>query len=206
MYSNLYDTIGSLPEDTLLFPGHEYTVRNICTVLAIHCTHYALYSLYTVLAIHCTRYTLYALYTVLAIHCTRYTLYSLYTVLTIHCTHYTLYSLYTVLTIHCTHFPLHSLSTALTIHCTLYTVLTFHCTHFPPHSLYASSQVSNLVFANWVEPDNKAVAAKLTWAEGMRRQRRSTVPSTLAEEKTYNPFMRVHVSLLIVQSINSTVY
>jgi hydroxyacylglutathione hydrolase len=82
MYSNLYDTIGALPDETLLYPGHEYTVPN-------------------------------------------------------------------------------------------------------------------LFFATWVEPNNESAAAKLAWAEKMRAQRRSTVPSTLGEEKSYNPFMRVHIPSVI---------
>ena len=36
-----------------------------------------------------------------------------------------------------------------------------------------------------------ALLAKLQWAENRRAQSLFTVPSTLAEEKSYNPFMRV---------------
>jgi hypothetical protein len=35
---------------------------SLCTVLTMHCTHYALYSLCTVLTMHCTYYALYSLY------------------------------------------------------------------------------------------------------------------------------------------------
>lgn len=51
--------------------------------------------------------------------------------------------------------------------------------------------VANLEFARTVEPDNPAIAAKLAWARAERAAGRSTVPSTLGEEKTCNPFMRV---------------
>jgi hydroxyacylglutathione hydrolase len=51
--------------------------------------------------------------------------------------------------------------------------------------------VSNLAFALHIEPHNDAARAKMAWARKRREEGRSTVPSTLAEEKTYNPFMRV---------------
>jgi len=51
--------------------------------------------------------------------------------------------------------------------------------------------VSNLKFAQSVEPDNLDLAAKLAWAEETVALDESTVPSTLAEERSYNPFMRV---------------
>ncbi|KAJ3039710.1 hypothetical protein HDV00_011942 [Rhizophlyctis rosea] len=46
---------------------------------------------------------------------------------------------------------------------------------------------SNLKFAQHIEPDNAAVKSKLEWAE----KTQVTVPSTIAEEFTFNPFMRV---------------
>ncbi|ELW67799.1 Hydroxyacylglutathione hydrolase, mitochondrial [Tupaia chinensis] len=67
--------------------------------------------------------------------------------------------------------------------------------------------INNLKFARHVEPSNPAVQEKLTWAKGtggqawMLKRRlllqekygigEPTVPSTIAEEFTYNPFMRV---------------
>lgn len=51
--------------------------------------------------------------------------------------------------------------------------------------------VANLRFAASVEPDNPAITAKASWARAQRAAGRSTVPSTIGEEKTYNPFMRV---------------
>jgi len=51
--------------------------------------------------------------------------------------------------------------------------------------------VKNLQFALTVDPNNKAVKDKLEWAIKQRSQNFSTVPSTVGEELTYNPFMRV---------------
>jgi len=53
--------------------------------------------------------------------------------------------------------------------------------------------VKNLQFAKTIEPKNENVLAKLEWAENQRSQNRSTVPSTIAEELTYNPFMRCNL-------------
>lgn len=51
--------------------------------------------------------------------------------------------------------------------------------------------VSNLRFAQHIEPDNLAVQEKRLWAEAAREKNASTVPSILGEEFLYNPFMRV---------------
>ncbi|XP_037376781.1 hydroxyacylglutathione hydrolase, mitochondrial-like isoform X1 [Talpa occidentalis] len=51
--------------------------------------------------------------------------------------------------------------------------------------------VSNLQFARHVEPNNSAVREKLAWAKEKHGVGEPTVPSTIAEEFTYNPFMRV---------------
>lgn len=51
---------------------------------------------------------------------------------------------------------------------------------------------NNLLFAAHVEPENKAVQQRLTWAKGMKKNKLPTVPSTIEEEKSFNPFMRVH--------------
>jgi len=55
---------------------------------------------------------------------------------------------------------------------------------------------ANLKFASLVDPENKAVASKLKWAETMRVERQTTVPSTIGEEKETNPFMRVDSKVL----------
>ena len=51
---------------------------------------------------------------------------------------------------------------------------------------------NNLLYAVHVEPENKDVLEKLEWAKGKKASGEPTVPSTIADEKTFNPFMRVH--------------
>uniref|UniRef100_A0A915PUU1 hydroxyacylglutathione hydrolase n=1 Tax=Setaria digitata TaxID=48799 RepID=A0A915PUU1_9BILA len=51
--------------------------------------------------------------------------------------------------------------------------------------------VDNLKFALSVEPKNDEIKKKLVWAEERRRSGDCTVPSTIGEEKRFNPFMRV---------------
>ncbi|CAH2234811.1 jg13227 [Pararge aegeria aegeria] len=52
--------------------------------------------------------------------------------------------------------------------------------------------LSNLKFAAHVEPDNEEVKKKIQWSESQRGEKKPTVPSTIYEEKLYNPFMRVN--------------
>ncbi|XP_008854438.1 hydroxyacylglutathione hydrolase, mitochondrial isoform X2 [Nannospalax galili] len=51
--------------------------------------------------------------------------------------------------------------------------------------------INNLKFARHVEPNNAAIQEKLAWAKEKYAIGEPTVPSTLVEEFTYNPFMRV---------------
>ncbi|EPQ07984.1 Hydroxyacylglutathione hydrolase, mitochondrial [Myotis brandtii] len=51
--------------------------------------------------------------------------------------------------------------------------------------------INNLKFARHVEPSNTAIQEKLAWAKEKYSIGEPTVPSTIAEEFTYNPFMRV---------------
>ncbi|XP_047995098.1 hydroxyacylglutathione hydrolase, mitochondrial isoform X2 [Leguminivora glycinivorella] len=53
--------------------------------------------------------------------------------------------------------------------------------------------LQNLKFASYVEPENEEVKKKIAWSESKRGEGRPTVPSTIGEEKLYNPFMRVTV-------------
>ncbi len=48
----------------------------------------------------------------------------------------------------------------------------------------------NLRFAQTLEPGNRALADKLRRVEAMRKADEPTVPSTIAEEKATNPFLR----------------
>ncbi|NWH88376.1 PNKD hydrolase, partial [Aegithalos caudatus] len=49
-----------------------------------------------------------------------------------------------------------------------------------------------LTFASLLEMDNAALEQKLQWAVQQRQEKRSTCPSTLGEEQSYNPFLRTH--------------
>jgi len=49
----------------------------------------------------------------------------------------------------------------------------------------------NLRFAAQLEPGNQRLAEKLASVERLRQQGKPTVPSTIAEEKNTNPFLRV---------------
>jgi len=51
--------------------------------------------------------------------------------------------------------------------------------------------LQNLKYANHVEPENAAISNKIEWAKVKRGANEPTVPSTIAEEKQINPFMRV---------------
>mmetsp|Transcript_56875 Transcript_56875/g.113010 ORF Transcript_56875/g.113010 Transcript_56875/m.113010 type:complete len:283 (-) Transcript_56875:466-1314(-) len=50
--------------------------------------------------------------------------------------------------------------------------------------------VKNLQFALEVEPNNVDAQRKIMWAQEERASGRSTVPSTIGDELTYNPFLR----------------
>ncbi len=51
--------------------------------------------------------------------------------------------------------------------------------------------VKNLQFAATLEPRNAAVAERLSRAEAERAAGKPTIPSTVGEERTFNPFLRV---------------
>jgi len=52
--------------------------------------------------------------------------------------------------------------------------------------------VKNLQFALTIEPENEAIKKKLEWAQDQRSKGLNTVPSTVGEELTFNPFLRVN--------------
>jgi hydroxyacylglutathione hydrolase len=63
----------------------------------------------------------------------------------------------------------------------------------PPETLvYVGHEytVSNLQYANFVEPENTQLQQKLEWAIEHTKQGGMTVPSTIEEELLLNPFMR----------------
>lgn len=51
--------------------------------------------------------------------------------------------------------------------------------------------LQNLKFGLHVEPNNTAIQEKIEWSKAKREASQPTVPSTIAEEKQINPFMRV---------------
>lgn len=53
--------------------------------------------------------------------------------------------------------------------------------------------LSNLRFARVVEPDNAALAAREAAVQALRAAGKPSLPSTLAEERATNPFLRVEV-------------
>lgn len=52
--------------------------------------------------------------------------------------------------------------------------------------------LQNLKYGNHVEPENAAITDKIEWSKAKREANEPTVPSTIAEEKQINPFMRVN--------------
>jgi len=52
--------------------------------------------------------------------------------------------------------------------------------------------LSNLRFAQTVEPNNQAITDKIAWCQQRRKEGLATVPSTIAEELATNPFLRSH--------------
>ncbi len=52
---------------------------------------------------------------------------------------------------------------------------------------------ANLRFAAAVEPDNPAIAARAQEVAALRAAGRPTLPSTIGDEKTFNPFLRCEV-------------
>ncbi|RHY28795.1 hypothetical protein DYB32_005697, partial [Aphanomyces invadans] len=57
--------------------------------------------------------------------------------------------------------------------------------------------LANLRFALSVDPTNAAVREKINWAKLRRSKNLPTIPSTLREEMSYNPFLRVHDDVII---------
>jgi len=51
--------------------------------------------------------------------------------------------------------------------------------------------VGNLKYAQYVEPRNQNVQDRSNWAQIQRSKGEATIPSTIEDELTFNPFMRV---------------
>ncbi|XP_036326749.1 hydroxyacylglutathione hydrolase, mitochondrial-like isoform X1 [Rhagoletis pomonella] len=52
--------------------------------------------------------------------------------------------------------------------------------------------LQNMAYARHVEPLNDKILKRIEWAKLRRATKSPTVPSTIGEEKSWNPFMRVH--------------
>uniref|UniRef100_W8B4Y8 hydroxyacylglutathione hydrolase n=2 Tax=Ceratitis capitata TaxID=7213 RepID=W8B4Y8_CERCA len=52
--------------------------------------------------------------------------------------------------------------------------------------------LQNMAYARHVEPMNDRIMKRIEWAKLRRATKSPTVPSTIGEEKSWNPFMRVH--------------
>ncbi len=61
-------------------------------------------------------------------------------------------------------------------------------------SIYCAHEytLSNLRFAQAVEPDNRDIAERLAEVTRLRAENRISLPSTLGLEKRTNPFLRTH--------------
>lgn len=62
--------------------------------------------------------------------------------------------------------------------------------------------LSNLRFAQAVEPDNQAIRAALTRCEALRMSNTPTLPTTVAIEQAINPFLRCRQRAVIDQAVS----
>lgn len=62
--------------------------------------------------------------------------------------------------------------------------------------------LANLAFAKTVEPNNEAIDEKILYCQKQRKKNASTLPTTLAEEKAFNPFLRCHEPTVITAAEN----
>ncbi|XP_036370401.1 probable hydrolase PNKD [Octopus sinensis] len=71
---------------------------------------------------------------------------------------------------------------------------------FSPLILYFAGHeyaVQNLKFAIHLNPDNEITRQKLNWASKQRKKMLPTCPSSLREEKLYNPFLRLSDKVIL---------
>ena len=59
--------------------------------------------------------------------------------------------------------------------------------------------LGNLEFGAWVDPSNDSLQQKYQWAQERRAGLFPTVPSTLAEERSYNCFMRTNDPAIVAR-------
>ncbi|MBX2808937.1 MAG: hydroxyacylglutathione hydrolase [Cellvibrionaceae bacterium] len=56
---------------------------------------------------------------------------------------------------------------------------------------------SNLAFAQFIEPDNQAVVSRRQAVDALRADGRPSLPTTIAAELRFNPFLRCHLPAVI---------
>jgi len=89
-----------------------------------------------------------------------------------------------------------------TVYCEFYIDLKnyryFSLLNFRLKQVYCGHEysVANLKFSLHVEPDNEVTADKLRWATEQRAKNLRTIPSTIGQELSFNPFMRVNLDKL----------
>ncbi|MBQ0931300.1 hydroxyacylglutathione hydrolase [Ideonella alba] len=74
----------------------------------------------------------------------------------------------------------------------------------PPESLVCCAHeytLSNLRFAMAAEPDNAALASHRQWVEAVRADGRPSLPTTLAQERQINPFLRCDQPALVASGL-----
>ena len=74
----------------------------------------------------------------------------------------------------------------------MYDSLTRLCALPPETRVYCGHEytLTNLRFAKTIDPKNEAIDARIVWAEALREKGEPTMPSTIADERATNPFVR----------------
>ena len=69
----------------------------------------------------------------------------------------------------------------------------------PQTQLFCSHEytLSNLAFAQTVEPNNKNIAHQINAVKQLRQNNQPSIPSTLATELACNPFLRIQEPVVI---------
>ena len=63
-------------------------------------------------------------------------------------------------------------------------------TRFHPGLLRSRIYGKNLRFTLTLEPNNRELKSKHEWAQKMRAEGKYTIPSTIGDDKQFNPFLR----------------
>lgn len=57
--------------------------------------------------------------------------------------------------------------------------------------------LANLKFAQSIEPNNAAIQQEIKHSQLLRKENKPTIPSTIAQELSYNPFLRCHLDTIV---------